>query len=978
VSANLRDQLQAALGDAYTIERELEGGGMSRLFLATERSLDRPVVIKLLPPELASEVSAARFQREITTAAHLQHPHILPVLGTGARDGLLYYIMPYVAGESLRHRLEREGPLPVAEAVRLLREVADALACAHAQGIIHRDVKPENILLEHGHAVLADFGVARALEHTSSGDRLTATGAGVGTPGYMAPEQLAGEANLDARADVYALGVIGYEMLAGRPPFTGPTPMAILAAHLTDAPTPLAAMRPEVPRGVSEAIANALAKTPGERVTAAAFREALAPAEGGGGRAQRAWRTATLLAVAALVLTATLQAIRTRHAGAAGQSAPARIAIPPFRTVGPDLTLWREGLVDLLAVNLDGVVGLRVIDPGTLLSRWRRELGEGGEPNNDQALRVARDLGARYALLGSIVGAGPVVRLSVSVYDVRDNTLRGTAQVEGSPDSVLTLVDRLTLQVLGTGLVRDRSDIPELDLSRLTTTSLPALKAYLAGEQKFRRAHPREAVEDFARAVDTDSTFALALYRLSLAQGWVSSPHRFRKSDTTYDQRAARLAGQLSERDRLLMRGNAQLGQFDPRALQTLEELTRRHPDDADAWFLLGDAYFHLGGATLRPSDEFRNAARRALTLDPGFAPGYVHLIEDAFDRGDSSDARALIAALRTIDPSSPKARGAEIAYALVWGDAAARRETAAGLDTVDVDALLTAKHALNYAPELWRQCLAVAEAIVRQPRQAPYARLQAWAGISGMYMLRGRFREADRAEVAMYEAIGRPPPNQALNPPFWYLVGAENHADVTAALPRITADTSAYARYLLGAVAAREERWPEAAHERRALDSLASAAMARGDSAAAASDAASAHALRGFEAASRGNRDAAIRTLREADDSSTAIGELDPLLRLTLARLLIDAGELREAERYLLAARDRRELAMRVPAEFLLGRIAEATGDTAQAKAHYANFLRWWADADSALQARLNEGREALARLTREPVTVIPVRPAR
>src|SRR5215212_4695364 len=193
----LQDQLQLALGERYALERELAPGGMSRLFLANEPALERQVVVKLLPPEATSEVSAERFRREMLVTARLQHPHILPVLDAGARDELLYYVMPYVPGESLRARLEREGPLPVAEATRVLRELADALSCAHAAGVVHRDVKPENVLFQHGHAVLADFGVARVLAQTDAGERLTGTGLGLGTPGYMAPEQLGGEAAAD-------------------------------------------------------------------------------------------------------------------------------------------------------------------------------------------------------------------------------------------------------------------------------------------------------------------------------------------------------------------------------------------------------------------------------------------------------------------------------------------------------------------------------------------------------------------------------------------------------------------------------------------------------------------------------------------------------------------------------------------------------------------------------------------------------------
>lgn len=272
----LQDQLQAVLGDSYSVERELAPGGMSRLFLATERALHRKVVVKLLPPELASELSAQRFQREMLVTAKLQHPHILPVLTAGARGAFLYYVMPYVRGESLRWRLDHEGRLPIVEALGLLRELAEALAFAHAEGVVHRDLKPENVLLEHGHALLADFGIASAREEALQSERLTGTGLGLGTPGYMAPEQLAGDPDVNARADIYALGVVGYEMLAGAPPFAGSTPQELLAAHLTKMPRPLCDVRPEVPQSLSDAIARALAKLPEERfATAAAFSDSL-------------------------------------------------------------------------------------------------------------------------------------------------------------------------------------------------------------------------------------------------------------------------------------------------------------------------------------------------------------------------------------------------------------------------------------------------------------------------------------------------------------------------------------------------------------------------------------------------------------------------------------------------------------------------------------------------------------------------------
>jgi eukaryotic-like serine/threonine-protein kinase len=248
---------------------------MSRVFLAQETALGRKVVIKVLPPELAAGLSVDRFHREIQLAASLQHPHIVPLLSAGQADDLLYYSMPLVEGESLRARLGREGELPVSEAIRILRDVADALSYAHRHGVIHRDIKPDNVLLSDQHALVTDFGVAKALADSQrpegpAGSReptlgLTETGLALGTPAYMAPEQAAGDPHTDHRADIYALGVLGYEILAGRPPFTGPSPQAVVAAQLTQAPPPLAESRASVPAALAAAIMRCLEERHADR-----------------------------------------------------------------------------------------------------------------------------------------------------------------------------------------------------------------------------------------------------------------------------------------------------------------------------------------------------------------------------------------------------------------------------------------------------------------------------------------------------------------------------------------------------------------------------------------------------------------------------------------------------------------------------------------------------------------------------------------
>jgi serine/threonine-protein kinase len=259
---------------SYTLHRELGRGGMATVYLGQDLRHDRQVAIKILHPDLGAALGAERFLTEIKTTAKLQHPHILPLLDSGERDGLLFYVMPFVAGETLRARLERERQLPVGDALRIAREVADALAYAHAHGIVHRDIKPENILLQDDHALVADFGISLAVQH--AGERLTQTGLSLGTPQYMSPEQAMGERNIDHRADIYALGAVTFEMLAGEPPFTGPTIQAIVAKILTDEPRSLGSLRRSVPEHVDAAVLAALQKLPADRTpTAHAFAESL-------------------------------------------------------------------------------------------------------------------------------------------------------------------------------------------------------------------------------------------------------------------------------------------------------------------------------------------------------------------------------------------------------------------------------------------------------------------------------------------------------------------------------------------------------------------------------------------------------------------------------------------------------------------------------------------------------------------------------
>ncbi|HEY3257477.1 MAG TPA: serine/threonine-protein kinase, partial [Gemmatimonadaceae bacterium] len=329
------DDLTAALSPTYELDRELTGGGMSRVFVATERSLGRQVVVKVLPPELTAGVNRERFRREIQLAAQLQHPHIVPLLSAGEQGDLLYYTMPYIEGESLRAALKSKGRFPVRDVIRILHDVVDALAYAHGRGVIHRDIKPGNILTQGAHALVTDFGVAKALSAALPSSGITSAGMAIGTPAYMAPEQLAGDPAADHRMDLYAVGLLAYELLSGESPFTGPSPQATLTAQLTHDPEPIYKMRPDVPPELSAVIMRCLAKQPEDRPQSAAallaeLEEATTPSGGVGtasmrsvGDARRS-RRSRIMTAAALVVVFAAGLFASRSSAARSKASEAR------------------------------------------------------------------------------------------------------------------------------------------------------------------------------------------------------------------------------------------------------------------------------------------------------------------------------------------------------------------------------------------------------------------------------------------------------------------------------------------------------------------------------------------------------------------------------------------------------------------------------------------------------------------------------
>ncbi|HUK63475.1 MAG TPA: serine/threonine-protein kinase, partial [Dongiaceae bacterium] len=396
---DLGSRVQTVLGGAYRVERELGGGGMSRVFLAEETALGRHVVVKVLPPELAPGINAERFDREIHLSASLQHPHIVPLLAAGGSGDVFYYTMPLIEGESLRAHVAKNGPLPVREAVRLLREVADALAHAHARGVVHRDIKPDNVLISHQHALVTDFGVAKAVSGSGGDGRLTTVGVTLGTPAYMAPEQAAGDPHIDGRADIYALGAMAYEMLSGRPPFVGLGPVRLIAAHVTEQATPLLELCPTLPPNLANLVMRCLEKDPGRRPqTAALVRDALdaiaTPVPGAAlPYAGRRRRRALAAAAVATVAVSVWVGLRSRPTPALD---PNRVAIAPFDVLDPSLALWHEGLVDVLSRTLDGAGPLRTVSPTLVVRRWQ------GRADAASAIALGRETGARTVVFGGL------------------------------------------------------------------------------------------------------------------------------------------------------------------------------------------------------------------------------------------------------------------------------------------------------------------------------------------------------------------------------------------------------------------------------------------------------------------------------------------------------------------------------------------------------------------------------------------------
>ncbi|MGD8321534.1 MAG: protein kinase [Gemmatimonadota bacterium] len=538
-------RLNAALKDRYRVERQIGAGGMATVFLAEDLRHRRSVALKVLRPELAASLGSDRFLTEIEVTANLQHPGILPLHDSGEADGLLYFVMPYVRGESLRERLDQEGPLPVMDVVRILRDVADALAYAHEQGIVHRDIKPSNVLMSgRGHVVVSDFGIAKAVSGARGPSTLTSAGITLGTLAYMAPEQVSGEPTVDARADVYSLGAMGYELLSGRLPFQGDSPRAVLAAQLTQTPEPIGKLRPDVPPPLADAIMRCLEKDPSDRWQRAEdVLHALAPLGTGGrhgagtpARTTGAPRRRTLWAAAGAVLVVAAAvggwfALGRGGGGAADQ--PRIVAVVPLATIGGDASTqaFASGLVEVLASRLTELTRFATVPMWVIPPNEVREL------QITSAAQARKELNATLAVTGSLQALADGVRLTLNLVDAETlRQLRSTV-LSGPLTDLATWQDGAVEQALGMLDVQpgeDWSAAPEGGTGVGT-----AYELYVQARGYLQRTTGVEAAIDtatalFNQALAEDSSYALAWAGLGEAD-W----NKYRQTlDTQYVARA--------------------------------------------------------------------------------------------------------------------------------------------------------------------------------------------------------------------------------------------------------------------------------------------------------------------------------------------------------------------------------------------------------------------------------------------------------
>ena len=658
-------RLGAALAGRYHIERELGAGGMATVYLARDLKHDRDVAIKVLKPELGAVLGAERFVKEIRTTANLQHPNLLPLFDSGEADGLLFYVMPYAEGETLRARLDTERQLPVDETVRLISLLAGALDFAHARGVVHRDLKPENILLQAGQPIIADFGIALAVAQ-AGGARVTETGLSLGTPHYMSPEQAAGTHTVDARSDQYALAATTYEMLAGEPPHTGATTPAIIARLMTERPRDIRAIRPAVPSAIDAAIQRALEKTPADRFpSCGAFAEALAaglrsgepvhptesavtPDHSTGRRpasGRRVGAIGALVALAAVVIVGVVVVRRPATRDPSGPGAVERsLAVLPFTSVGGDTanSYFAAGIADELTSALMQIPGLRLA--GRASAARVKEQGR-------DAQEIGKALNVSAILDGSVRRSGERIRVSAELTSAGDERVIWSQTYERALADVFAVQDDITREIVAALQVRLVGAAGGLG-ARGGTTDLEAYDLYLRARPLYlaRGKGLREAERLLVRAIARDPDYARA--QAMLASVLLVQPYYIdvRTRDVAARGRAAALRAiaiddSLAEGHMALGHSHEEAGEWSA-ARREYERAIALDPTSADASYRLGELYFRMG--LPRESLRFLEEAQR---LDPLYAHSNAYLGLCLAMVGRVDEGIALAQATMALDP---------------------------------------------------------------------------------------------------------------------------------------------------------------------------------------------------------------------------------------------------------------------------------------------------------------------------------------
>jgi tetratricopeptide (TPR) repeat protein/tRNA A-37 threonylcarbamoyl transferase component Bud32 len=676
----LLGQLEHALGSAYRLERELGGGGMSRVYLAEEVALGRQVVVKVLPPELAAAINVERFRREIQLAAKLQHPHVVPLLAAGRAGDLLYYTMPFIEGESLRSKLSREGELPVPEAVRYLRDVVDALAYAHEQGVLHRDIKPDNVLVSRHHALVTDFGVAKALSEAAGpagASGFTSAGVAMGTPAYMAPEQAAADPTIDHRADIYSVGAMAYEMLAGHAPFSGRTPQQLLAAHVSRAPEPLGTVRATVPTDLAAIVMRCLEKRPADRWQSAedllraleavstpgtgtaatsAIRKAVTPAPTQVSSASGRFRTVRTVGAGVVVVLLALLGLKGAKL-LAGRSLVDRgvfrerepVLIAEFQSPPADSALG-GAVTEAFRVDLAQSPKLTVIQPEyvrQVLIRMQRD------PRVPFDAELAREVairdGIKAFVAGDVAHAGTAFVISARLIATQSGealvALRETAQ---DSSRILAAIDRLSRGMreriggsLGTVRASER-------LEDVTTPSLDALRKYSQALRADGQGDTERAISLLREAVELDTGFAMAYRKLGVELG-NSGGRRSQQIDAftkAYNHR-----DRLTDRERYLTQAayEGYVNGDRDRAITAYRSLLDLSPDDPFALNNLSIALNNLQNFT-----QAAELARRAIRAAPDGGMFYGNLIAAQVGLGQLDSAESTLRQLRRRLPNDP------------------------------------------------------------------------------------------------------------------------------------------------------------------------------------------------------------------------------------------------------------------------------------------------------------------------------------